>query len=89
MRSSCSAASLVRPLGSVLYVQDEVGGWPGAADERLAGGGLFQRLRGVGDLSGEQLGGAGVADAGAAGSSGGDVAEFGHFEDAGHGMPTR
>jgi len=60
-----------------LHVQDEVGAGPGAADEHLAVGRRFQRVRGVGDAAGEQGRGAGVADTGPAAPAGRDVAGVG------------
>src|SRR6266545_2424570 len=58
--------------GSEVEYQVAVGA--GAADERLVASGHFQGVGGVGDVPGQDWRDAGVADAGSAGPSGGDVA---------------
>jgi DNA-binding CsgD family transcriptional regulator len=65
-----------------LQVQHDVAGGLGAADEDLAVGGELERIRGVGDVPGQQRSDAGVADAGAAAPAGGDVAGVGQVEHA-------
>src|SRR5882757_8100777 len=64
----------------LLEVEDDVGAGAGAAEERLPGAGQLQRGRGVADVAGEDRRDAGVADAGAARPSGGDVAGVGELE---------
>ncbi len=64
--------------GSEVEYQVAVG--LGAADERLVASGHFQGVGGVGDVPGQDWRDAGVADAGSAGPSGGDVAGVGQFE---------
>src|SRR6202034_4581718 len=68
------------PLSS--HIQDNVGAWAGAADEHLAVGRGFQWVRGVGDVTGQQRGDAGVTDAGPAAPPGGHVTGVGEVEHA-------
>jgi DNA-binding CsgD family transcriptional regulator len=78
-----AATKAMRLAGSTrLHIQHGVAGWTGAADEYLAVGGELKRIRGVGDVPGQQRGHAGVADAGAAAPAGGDVAGVGEVEHA-------
>lgn len=66
------AASRVR-----LHVQDDFGARPGAANEHLPVGGGIERVRRVGDVTGQERRHARVADSGPAGPAGGDIAGLG------------
>src|SRR5262249_38169450 len=75
-------AVIVRVRLAALQIDDDILDRLRAANEKVAGGRLFERFRSIDNCSGNQSALTVVTNAGSAGPKGGDVARFSQFQNA-------